>query len=183
MDLNSGLTTLMEKEHLLAFFRFQLGGEEDGASGLCTVTVPIKGASHLCYVTLCFLSETPEDTSSAEARRRMDEIKMEQLKSRVPEIQDIAVSPVLHFNTPQVLRQLDVYLEAQSSPTRAFLERRLIPALAEVIGIKVFELSFWKDPGQKLPAMPEPAVSSSGEAKSPEPTLIERLRTWLRPSH
>jgi hypothetical protein len=176
IDLHREFINVFNREEMLAFFDFQADtGKGATVSGLCKVSKPKEGKSDMCYFSLLFIIETPDENIWQDVDTWFSSIQWDGLKHRLPEFESVLSIPFTTDEfTGNFFQEIDVYVREDTEPSRSFILDGLCPAVRSVSRITSGEPVFWKD----LPTPPN--LAASAEGGDPNASLVGKLRNFLK---
>lgn len=144
VDLVREFVDLYDREELIAFFEFSAEGP-GGTSleGLCRISRPKDGSSHLAYLSVGFVADTPDDASRALMDERLGRIDGDAVRAAVPQVAEVLPMSVMGPGSESYVRQADILFgEETLADPRAVLEQ-LVPALAAIADLRPGPLTWW----------------------------------------
>ena len=172
IDLRQELIDLYAGEHMLAFFEFTLERSGNEAlSGLCRVTQPKRHRPALRYLSLSFLVDTPDSATRPVVQKALALLEGDALKTAVPEVTDGVIISSLSSSTTSYIAQADLLLGSEVD--KAFILKKLIPAIARIAQLHPTHVEWWESPTTASPPALPPSSQSS---------VLATVRAWLRRS-
>ena len=153
IDLQQQMIDLFEQEDMVAFFDVSHDYVEDDVKstleGLCKITKPKDNLSGTDCIFMTFIFDTPDEKHWAKADALVQEVSWESLADEVEELDSILSMPTDSLaDSGHYLKQLDIYLAANTTVGKAFLSSKLLLPLEKISGLKSRNLSFWEDYNQ-----------------------------------
>ena len=165
------------REELLAFFDLTVprAGKEP-LLGLGRISQPKQGSSHLRYLSLTFVVDTPDEEARTAVQHMLSRLEETSLQTVLPQAAGLVPTPSMHTGPEHYIQQIDVLLGANTTPDKYFITERLVPALQKILPVHIGEVSWWEARPQG-PSDPE-SESHPGEAHSA--SLVTHLKNFLR---
>ncbi|MBF0550048.1 MAG: hypothetical protein HQK60_05890 [Deltaproteobacteria bacterium] len=171
IDIKRELVDLFDHEEMMAFFEFSLLRQgNEPITGLCKISRPKKGHSKLKYLSLTFMTDTPDDESRRSIDRALNTMDGPGLPSYLEEVTEVVGNPALRASRENYIRQIDVLLEA-SDTGQNFITKRLLPAIRNLTHLRTGEVTWWETVAPAVAAASRP----SSPAEAPGHSLLERL--------
>src|SRR5579862_1897871 len=144
IDVMREFVELYQQEELLAFFEFDI--ERPSAApvnGLCKISKPKAREATIRYLSLTFMADTPDDSSTATIEAALAGLDREAFQHALPSVDAIVPVPAMTGGAELSVRQYDLMLNARLDPGETFIMERLLPALRSFAGLHAHHVVWW----------------------------------------
>ena len=147
VDLVREFVDLYSREEMLAFFEFCLERTDGGSvEGLCRISQPKDGRSNLYYLSLGFVTDTPDEMSRACVEAALARLDGDALRASVPSVIEVLPVTAMATGPESHVRQADILLDEETSGDAKTFLAQLVPALAKLTGMQAGEMVWWSAP-------------------------------------
>ncbi len=176
VDIFQEFVAQYAREEMLAFFEFAMDLEASGsASGLCRISQPKQGSSHLRYLSLTFVVDIPNEAARVVIQHALAHLTEPTLQAALPQAVGVVPTPSMHTGPEHYIKQIDILLDADTIPDQRFIAESLLPALQKIFPLKISEVSWW-DVG----SADRHDLHSTPPAAEEDSSLVDSLKNFFR---
>jgi hypothetical protein len=175
-DLKQQLIGLFDKEKVLAFFDFQLViDQNESVQGLCKISEPKEGEAKSNYLSILFIIDTIGDAMEEKVDTLIKGISWSGFETHLWGSNMIIPMPHVRNDSQHYLKEVDIYLGANTRVSRSYIVDYLYPAIIKILGCRGNELIFWEE----LP-VEKKHLEITDVQRGMDGSLVERIINYFK---
>jgi hypothetical protein len=176
-DLKQQLIGLFDKEKVLAFFDFHLVVDQnESIQGLCKISEPKAGEAKSNYLSILFIIDIIDGAMEEKVDTLMKGISWSGFETYLWGSSMIIPMPyVKQHDSQHYLKEVDIYLNANTRVSRSYIVDNLYPAIIKILGCKGNGLIFWEELSDE-----KKHLEITDVQRGTEGSLIERIIGYFK---